>query len=220
MALGVGILVSPHCVGMCGPLSCMILPNRERPGGDPDWNRTLYHAGRLLAYTAIGALAGTLGLSIVQAFGLTPIQYFPWFLAGLLLVFAFRLHRWFPSIPRLRRQTTRIRSVFMRIPRPLAGLGLGLSTPFLPCAPLYSMFWVALLSGSPLYGAEIALGFAMGTIPLLWFGQSLFSRLRSHLRPGFLSVVQRSTALLAAGIIVWRIAMAGGIPLASGFCGL
>lgn len=219
MALGAGLLISPHCVAMCGPLSCAMV--RGRPGSaSADWNRSLYHLGRVLSYTLLGALAGALGLSLVQAFGLKPVVYFPWFLVAILLLFALRLDRHLPRVPLLRKGLHWLSPRLRRIPGPLAGLGLGLATPSLPCAPLYSIFWVALISGSPWFGAEIAMGFALGTIPLLWSGQHLFARLNKRLTPGILLGVQRSVALLAACILVWRIVVAGDAPLGTDFCGL
>lgn len=219
LALGAGLLISPHCLAMCGPLSCAVLA-----GGNvsrvSDWDRTLYHLGRILSYGSIGALAGGLGLGLVSLFGLEPVRYFPWFLVGVLLIFAFRLDRRLPPLPVLRKPLEALRPTLRKLPTTLSGLGLGISTPLLPCAPLYSVFWVALLSGSPVFGAEIAIGFALGTIPLLWSGQVLFSRFRQKLKPGILLTVQRSVALLAAGILVWRIVAAGGAPLVSEFCGL
>lgn len=218
MAIGVGLLVSPHCVAMCGPLSCAVL---SRGGSAPtEWNRTLYHVGRILSYMAIGALAGAVGLTLVRAFGLRPIQYFPWVLVFVLLLFALRLDRkLLPRTPWLHRLWQSMRPALQCIPRPLTGLGLGLATPALPCAPLYGLFWVALVSGSPLFGAEIALGFALGTIPLLWSSQGLFSSMRRRFSPGAFLNLQRGAALLAAVLLVWRILATGDTPLSAEFCG-
>jgi hypothetical protein len=78
---------------------------------------------------------------------------------------------------------------------------LGLISPCLPCTPLYLIFGVCLLSGSPLSGARIALCFALGTIPLLWAAQSsthliakfIPGKWRNGLRVSFLLIV---TAML------------------------
>lgn len=219
LALGAGLLISPHCLAMCGPLSCSVLTGGQG-SAIQDRDRSLYHLGRILAYTTIGMLAGGLGLGVVSLFGLKPIQYFPWFLVGILLIFAFRLDRWFPPLPFIRKPLYRLRPHLRKLPTSLTGLGLGLTSPLLPCAPLYSIFWVALISGSPVFGAEIALGFALGTVPLLWIGQVAFTRLRNKIKPGFLFTVQRSVALLAASILVWRIVATGGAPMVAEFCGL
>ncbi len=219
MAFFAGLIISPHCVGMCGPVLCTLVP-MGRSGGEQDWNKSLYHLGRVISYTIVGAFAGALGLVVVRFFGLQPIRYLPWVLIALLLLFAFRLDRYLPRIPFLRTLFQKLAQTVRNIPRPLAGIGLGLATPALPCAPLYSLFWVALVTGSPLFGAEIALGFALGTIPLLWISQEAFLRLRRKIQPSVFLWIQRSVALVAAALILWRVVSAGGVPLATDICTL
>ncbi|HRE80467.1 MAG TPA: sulfite exporter TauE/SafE family protein, partial [Opitutaceae bacterium] len=55
-----GLVTSLHCVGMCGPLSCSLLP---RPGESADLRQvtTVYHVSRLLSYAALGGIAGAIG---------------------------------------------------------------------------------------------------------------------------------------------------------------
>lgn len=219
MAFFAGLIISPHCVAMCGPLYCSLLPLPVSTAAS-DAARALYHTGRVLAYTLLGALAGGLGLGLVKLFGLQPIRYFPYALLAFLLAFAFRLDRFLPPIPGLKPVLSRLARAFHRLPQPLAALGLGIASPALPCAPLYSIFWVAMVSGSPLFGAEIAAGFAFGTVPLLWLSQEGFRRLGGRLRPGLLPLLQRSLAGLAAALIVWRLVASGGDPLAVGVCAL
>ena len=61
-----GLLGSFHCVGMCGPIA-MALPF----GGSSGWRyytgRLLYNGGRIITYTALGALAGAFGKSLQMA---------------------------------------------------------------------------------------------------------------------------------------------------------
>jgi sulfite exporter TauE/SafE len=82
---------------------------------------------------------------------------------------------------------------------------MGLLTPFLPCGPLYLLFGVALLSGSALKGAELALAFGLGTVPLLWLAQHSFHKWRARLKPTTMVRLQRSLALLTAIIMAWRL---------------
>lgn len=217
MALIAGLIISPHCIGMCGPLVCSILPLKAGTG-HMETSKALYHLGRALSYTLIGALAGSIGLGLVSAFGLQPIRYFPWVLLVFFLLFAFGLDRWLPAVPGLKSGLSRINRWIHQIAGPMRGLGLGLATPALPCAPLYSVFWVAMVSGSPLLGAEIALGFALGTIPLLWVSQHAYQRFRDKLGRRWLILLQRGFALIAAGLIFFRVLVAGGDPLAVELC--
>jgi sulfite exporter TauE/SafE len=78
---------------------------------------------------------------------------------------------------------------------------------------------VALLSGSPVFGAQLGLGFALGTFPLLWLGQSQLFRWQGRLSGRAIAYIQRGAALVGALILTWRLVMAEG-PLDVPFCGL
>ena len=57
-----GLVTSVHCVGMCGPLSCSWAVS-AKPGASNFLRDTgLYHAGRLVSYALVGALAGMIGI--------------------------------------------------------------------------------------------------------------------------------------------------------------
>jgi sulfite exporter TauE/SafE len=87
---------------------------------------------------------------------------------------------------------------------------MGLLTPLLPCGPLYAMFALALLSGSAAKGAEFAITFGLGTVPLLWLAQWQMDRLRMQLSPRAINRVQRGLALATALVLAWR--LHGTIP--------
>ena len=56
------LLGSTHCVGMCGPLALWASGTLERNRrGRLFLNTTLYHTGRLIAYTLVGIAAGVIG---------------------------------------------------------------------------------------------------------------------------------------------------------------
>ena len=61
-----GILGSFHCVGMCGPIA-LALPVGRGTGLSFAAGRLLYNLGRIITYTALGALAGLLGKSLQLA---------------------------------------------------------------------------------------------------------------------------------------------------------
>ena len=88
---------------------------------------------------------------------------------------------------------------------------IGLISPLLPCGPLYMIFGLALFSGSALKGAEFAIGFGLGTLPLLWFAQSQFMRIQLKMTSMRLLRIQRSLGLIAALVIAWRLRTTPGI---------
>jgi hypothetical protein len=73
------------------------------------------------------------------------------------------------------------------------------------------IFGLALFSGSALKGAEFAIGFGLGTIPLLWLAQSQFMRLNGRVRPNLLVRIQRIVAFAAALVVAWRLRTTLGI---------
>ncbi|MEO0794608.1 MAG: sulfite exporter TauE/SafE family protein [Verrucomicrobiota bacterium] len=204
-----GLITSPHCVGMCGPIGCATLPlgNSET---SLVWASASYHLGRSIAYGLIGCLAGMIGGPVLAAFGASPAQFLPWMMVVMLLFVAFRLDRHLPKPKGWNGFFFKLNQKVRTFPRWTLGGGLGLLTPLLPCGPLYLIFTVALFSGSAIRGAEIGLGFALGTIPLLWLAQAGYFRYRGKLSSKGLRWVQCGFALAAAGLISWRMIASGG----------
>lgn len=215
-----GMITSPHCVGMCGPLTCLLLNKRNKDSEQTSqlWVQGSYHLSRLTAYILIAALAGALGNSLLGLFQVSTVKYFPWFLVVFLLIFALGLERYLPKPRFVGIVFRKVGEKVKKVPPRYSGVALGLATPFLPCAPLYVVFWAALFSGSSLFGAELALGFALGTIPLLWLAQTQFMRLQSWLSPKYFIRFQRTLAFMAALIVVWRI-YSTSAPMVSHCCG-
>lgn len=202
-----GVVTSLHCAGMCGPLACYIAP---RPGSPSSFTTvaSLYQIGRLLSYTLIGALAGGLGmitLGWVDLYQHSLSRFLPWVLVLFFLLVAFRLDRLFPKpaflVPWIGRAQRKVQS----LPRPLSGLLIGLLTPLLPCGPLYAVFGLALMTQSPVRGAEFLLLFGLGTLPLLWVVQAAFSRWQGAISPLAISRLQRGLALAVALVLGFRL---------------
>lgn len=59
-ALLVGLLGSIHCLAMCGPIA-LALPVRKGGHWQTLTSRLLYNAGRILTYSLIGWVMGSLG---------------------------------------------------------------------------------------------------------------------------------------------------------------
>jgi sulfite exporter TauE/SafE len=203
-ALAAGAATSLHCAGMCGPLACGVTL-RARSEGERSAAAALYHAGRLASYTTIGAICGALGREPLGWFFHSPAVLLPWALVLALLVLATGLEKKIPRPAFLTRFAIRGRFRAQKLPV-MAGAGLtGLLTPFLPCGPLYAVFLALLASGSAARGAEVALAFGTGTVPLLWAAQHGLGRLRQKLGPAGFARIQRGTALLAAVVLAWRL---------------
>lgn len=157
-----GLLTSVHCVAMCGGIGL----SQSMTGVKKASFRPVlqYHFGRLVSYTALGAILGAVG---ALAGGLGGISYW---LQGALKLLAgtamlFMGLNMLELLPRLPRSSGR----HIRLPRPkgLPPFGIGLLNGFMPCGPLQSMLLLALASGSALRGGLSMLCFSLGTMPLL-----------------------------------------------------
>lgn len=204
-----GLVTSPHCVGMCGPIGCATLPLGQSETSLA-WATASYHLARSLAYLVIGLLAGLVGGSVAEVLGAAPARLLPWLMVAMLLAVAFRLDRFFPKPRATSGLFGKLSRKVRALPRWLLGAGLGALTPLLPCGPLYLIFTVALFSGSPVRGAEIGLAFALGTIPLLALFQGGYFRFQGKFSPRALRWTQCVFAIAAAGLITWRMIASGG----------
>lgn len=205
-ALTVGLLGGVHCVGMCGGIVAALtmgLPaeRRGRPVGVLPYHLA-YNAGRVLSYTAIGALLGGAGRLVTLA-GLHAAQQFLQVLAGAFLVaMGLYLADWWRGLARVERLGGRLWRRLEPLGRrwipvrsPLAALKLGLLWGWLPCGLVYSVAIWSLSAGSALQGAALMAAFGLGTLPNL-VAMGLFAGQLA----GF--VRARSTRVLAGLLVV------------------
>jgi len=205
-----GLITSVHCVAMCGPLSCAFAPSRPDQG-NPLLVLTCYHLAKLCAYGLVGALAGTFGSVVIRLIEHSWLNYLPWILVLLFIAVAFRLDRFLLKPRWLGGCYHRATRAFVQLTKPVAAVMIGLASPLLPCGPLYLIFGLALFSGSAWQGAECAIGFGIGTVPLLWLAQSQYMHLNRSMGSKWLSRVQRIVALIAALVVAWRLRTTLGI---------
>ncbi|MGJ8643626.1 MAG: sulfite exporter TauE/SafE family protein [Luteolibacter sp.] len=211
-ALVAGLVTSVHCVGMCGPIACGLaaMPSSET---ERLMAMTAYHGSRLVSYATIGAICGAIGRQPLEWFFGSPAVLLPWVLVVVFLIFGFGLEKKLPRPPALMKWTAKMRFRLGKMSPVRSGIALGALTPLLPCGPLYLLFGAALLTGSALRGAEFALAFGLGTVPLLWLAQQQLKYLKKRFKPTTLVRFQRSLAIAAALLIAFR--LWGTIPFPS-----
>lgn len=211
-AFTAGLVTSVHCSGMCGPLSCAMLSSKTSRSFQ--LSIAVYHATRFASYALIGGLLGAIGSSAAALFSSGLTHFVPWALAGVLLVFGFGLEKRIPQPKFLSRVFLRLKLASM--PKAKLGALLGFMTPFLPCAPLYLVFGVAVFAGSFAGGAGLMGAFALGTLPLYWLVQSQFFRIPWS--PGALRWTRQGLALISCALLVWRVVANDGVALADVHC--
>lgn len=182
----VGLLGGLHCAGMCGGIVAVMGAGAGRPAGRtipiqpargaPAWPILLgYNAGRIASYVAAGTLAGALGSSATLVHTVLPVQQVAFVVANLVLIaMGLYLTGVLRSVAVLEvagrglwraLQPLATRALAARdFPRALAA---GLVWGWVPCGMVYGVLVAALVSGSALQGAELALAFGLGTLPNL-----------------------------------------------------
>src|SRR3954470_15277717 len=77
-----GLTGSGHCALMCGPLACAGLGGDARGRRRAAW---AWQAGRVGAYTAVGAALGGAGAGVAAAIAAPAVRVLPWLMAAGLL---------------------------------------------------------------------------------------------------------------------------------------
>jgi hypothetical protein len=161
--LAAGAASAPHCLAMCGPLAAFA-------GGDDESSARAriarHQLGRLIAYAALGAIAGGSGAAGVRA--LAP-QWVSVVLGVVLavgmLATAVRLVRpprpVRPIVLGTRPRTPIAARVIGRLPR--EPMLIGALSAVLPCGALYSALLIAASAGSVAAGTAAMASFAIAS---------------------------------------------------------
>jgi sulfite exporter TauE/SafE len=166
MVLVIGLVTSVHCIAMCGGIN-LSQTLRKNTIRYPFSSAILYNTGRLISYTVVGVIVGTLG-SVITVSG--RFQGAIFLLAGIfMLIMGINMTGLFPQ---LRRFMPRMPKIFaQKIDEQKIGRGpliIGFLNGFIPCGPLQAMQLYALSTGSPVRGGISMFLFCLGTVPLMF----------------------------------------------------
>ncbi|MCC6416455.1 MAG: sulfite exporter TauE/SafE family protein [Opitutaceae bacterium] len=206
-----GLITSLHCVGMCGPLACSLMPV-QGDRTDASTISVIYHSSRLFIYAVLGGIAGGIGRMPLTWINAGTLRWLPWIMVLFFVGLALRWDRHIPRPLFLSRLMLRLNPRLRSPSKTKTAALLGLATPLLPCGPLYFLLALALLSGSAARGVEFMLAFGLGTVPLLWLAQAQFHRLRGRLTPLWINRTRLALALVCALVISWRLRSTLGFP--------
>ncbi|MCK8046994.1 sulfite exporter TauE/SafE family protein [Shewanella sp. 1CM18E] len=192
-ALIVGLMGAGHCIGMCGGLVGALSANLpKQQTGNALVNQLgyllSYNSGRILSYTAAGALVGAstsaLGLMFNADIYLLVLRVF----AGVMMIitglYIAQIWAGVVQIERagkwLWRFISPIANRFIPIKNRSHAFIAGGLWGWLPCGLVYSMLTWSVAAGNATDGALIMLAFGVGTLPALLsagIAASSFSRL-------------------------------------------
>ncbi len=211
-----GLVSSLHCVQMCGPIvlsysvalesltrtaSTAVFPSLLR-------NHLAYNAGRILTYSALGAVAGTAGRTMGAMGRLAGFGHILAIVAGtamiilgivLLGVIPLRIQTFFRVPMTFLKRVGRLVSAPGSGSRFLLGLAIG----FLPCGLIYAALLKAMATGSPIAGASTMLAFGLGTACALLAIGLFSSALRMRINRWGSQLAAVSVMVMGI-LLVWR----------------
>lgn len=216
-----GLVGGVHCAGMCGGIATALssspatvaLGSRPLPRMHYRRNAVLSHAGRVGSYTLFGAAAGGLGSAAALLRGALPVQMGLYLVAnvalallGLYLTGALRAlpgTRWLAASAGYL-----VYPLFSRLyPARSAGsaFALGAAWGCMPCGLVYGALALALVSGSPLFGAAVMLAFGLGTVPHLMLAGWVLGWTTRHVAARRLRQILGGVIFLMAlaGLVRW-----------------
>ena len=206
-----GLLGGLHCLAMCGAYVTIVQGRATvplEPRRDVVAGQAAAHAGRMLTYVLLGTLFGAAGgTAFAQAF--SPLQRGLYVAANVMLL----LLAW--GIAHGRTAPSSLEALGLKVYSALAPAagralrGRGIASRFAlgalwgltPCALVYGVLPLALLSGGAWQGALIMLAFGVGTLPNLLAAGWALSRMKRRL--------EAKAVRWAAGAIVAVFALAG-----------
>jgi uncharacterized protein len=202
--LFMGLAGGPHCIAMCGA-ACASLEKGQ--GGAYDLYK--FHAGRLVGYASLGALAAASVNSLAwfssQTLALHPIWTFFHVLVfcwGLLLLAYARQPAWADLAGQ------RVWAQVRKLSNLPGGVGMtGILWALMPCGLLYSALLVASLSANALNGAFCMATFAAGTSVSLMVGPLLWLKFKNGSKWMGDVISMRLAGLLLATVAGWAVWM-------------
>jgi hypothetical protein len=196
-AMTAGLLGSVHCLGMCGGVSGMVAmaaPARDRthigtnaaltlrviavPHSPPLAKVLAFNLGRVTSYGVAGAIAGSAGNLIGQAWlldGSFPLRAALFLFAHLMVIitglYLMGLPQLLAPIERaggaLWRYLSPLTRRFLPLDSPTRAAAFGLLWGWIPCGMVYAMLLSATSAGSAAMGAATMLAFGIGTAPAM-----------------------------------------------------
>jgi len=168
-----GLITSVHCIAMCGGINLsQCLPraySTEKPSAafKP---ALLYNLGRVVSYTVMGCIAGSIGMFLGSAFESALSMIFQGGLkvfAGLfMIIMGLGMSGLFAGL-RISFPKSLSARIHSEKRRGHGAFIVGLLNGIMPCGPLQSMWLVALGAAHPVSGTLSMLLFSLGTVPLM-----------------------------------------------------
>jgi sulfite exporter TauE/SafE len=166
--IGLGLISSFHCIGMCGPL-VFALPIQHLPASKRLLGAIIYHLGRVLTYTALGVFFGFVG----KRFFVAGFQQMFSIILGvliLLMLVSFVLNKRFLHFTFIDKTTAVIQEFIIKHMQRKSFISLfsvGAANGLLPCGMVYFAIAGSMATGNIEGGSFFMLAFGLGTLPFM-----------------------------------------------------
>lgn len=218
-----GLLTSFHCVMMCGNmvLSYAVKGNEDGPLFRRMVPHLAYHSAKIVSYTLVGLLLGSIGALISQdaRSWVSVVAGAYMVLLGLGMTGKFPLLRHLtPRPPKFlmqalmklrRRSSSDAAAGESSLATPVT---FGMMTGMMPCGPLQAAQVAAAGAGTPLFGAVTMLGFGLGTMPLMLGYGAVASYLSGRFK-AYMATAAAVVILVLGVVMINRGATALGSPV-------
>jgi len=164
-----GFAGSLHCVGMCGPLA-LSLPVSHTTNFSRATGGIIYNSGRILSYTIMGFIFGSLGNLIINTQWQGKLSTT---LGVIILLYLFIPKKYLHLLA-----NNFLNKPFLLLRRELGKLFksssqsslffIGILNGLLPCGLVYLALSSSVLTASPLSGSMFMLFFGLGTFPAMF----------------------------------------------------
>lgn len=196
-ALGLGIISSFHCIGMCGPIA-LSLPVQHYNAGNKYLGIILYNIGRVVTYSLLGLIFGLFGRGIYLTGGLQLFSI----LSGivilsyvLLYAFRYKINR-LPNLNRANNLIINVIGKYIKGTSIYTMFFVGILNGLLPCGMVYFALIGAVATGSTTSGVAFMAAYGLGTLPMMFMvtfiGGIIKFSLRSKMKksmPYFMAVI-------------------------------
>jgi len=209
-----GLAGSLHCIGMCGPLA-LSLPVSHNNTLSGISGGLIYNSGRILSYTSMGLIFGSLGNLIIAAKWQSGLSI------GLGIIIL--LYLFFPKKYFHFSTATTLGKPFMMLRQQLGKLFqskklssllfIGVLNGFLPCGLVYLALTSSIISASPVNGGMFMLFFGLGTFPMMFATALMGNYLNQSLRQKIHKAVPALLFFMAVLLILRGMNL--GIPFIS-----
>ena len=209
-----GMAGSLHCVGMCGPLA-LALPVNHSDNLSRFAGGTLYNLGRMVSYTTMGLVAGSLGKLLIHSHWQSRLSL----MLGVIILLYLVVPKKYFHFPK----PTVFNRPFIAMRRQLGKLFqsqnlsslffFGILNGLLPCGLVYLALTSSVITGNTVNGALFMSFFGLGTFPammaIILFGNYLNQQVRVKINRALPVML-----FIMAALLVLR-GMELGIPFVS-----